>query len=108
MRPLSEEEAQGIIRTMIRQGRDALVDFTTGGRQDLIDRQTAELVILERFLPPMLSEEELETICRKVIADTGAVSPSDVGKVMGIIMKQTAGKADGTAVRTVVQRLLAS
>lgn len=107
MRPLSEEEFQAIIRTMIKQGKDALTDFTSAGRQDLVDRQTGEIAILERYLPPAMSSDELEAICQKVISETGAVAPSDIGKVMGSIMKVVDGRADGSSVRTIVQRLLA-
>ncbi|MDD2785342.1 MAG: GatB/YqeY domain-containing protein [Patescibacteria group bacterium] len=103
---LSEEEAQSVIRTMIKQGKDALTDFTSAGRQDLIERQTGEIAILERYLPPSMSEAELEEICKKVIAESGAVSMSEVGKVMGQIMKVVGGRADGNTVRTIVQRLL--
>ncbi|MDD2731325.1 MAG: GatB/YqeY domain-containing protein [Candidatus Portnoybacteria bacterium] len=106
MRPLSDEEVQVVIRTMIKQGKDALTDFTSAGRQDLIDRQTGEIAILERYLPPAMPTEELEAICKKVIADAGATSPSDVGKVMGSVMKVVDGRADGSSVRTIVQRLL--
>ncbi|MFA6099337.1 MAG: GatB/YqeY domain-containing protein [Patescibacteria group bacterium] len=107
MRPLTEEEMQAVIRTMIKQGKDALTDFTSAGRQDLVDRQTGEIVILERYLPPAMSSDELEAICKQVISETGAVSPSDVGKVMGSIMKVVDGRADGSSVRAIVQRLLA-
>lgn len=107
MHPLSEEEFQAIIRTMIKQGKDALTDFTSAGRQDLVDRQTGEIAILERYLPPAMSSDELEAICQKIISETGAASPSDVGKVMGSIMKVVDGRADGSSVRTIVQRLLA-
>jgi uncharacterized protein YqeY len=103
---LSDEEIQVVIRTMIKQGKDALTDFTSAGRQDLIDRQTGEIAILERYLPPAMPAEELEAICQKVIAEAGATSPSDVGKVMGSVMKVVDGRADGSSVRTIVQRLL--
>lgn len=106
MHPLSEEEIQAVIRSMIKQGKDALTDFTTAGRQDLIERQTGEIAILERYLPPAMPEAELEAICQKVISEMGAVSPSDIGKAMGAVMKVVGGRADGSTVRTIVQRLL--
>jgi len=106
MRPLTEEEAQAAIRSMVKQGKDALVDFTTAARQDLMDRQTKELVILEAYLPAAMSDEELEKICKEAMAQLGAVAPSDMGKAMGAAMKVVAGRADGNRVRTVVQRLL--
>lgn len=106
MRPLTEDECQAVVRTMVKQGKDALVDFTSAGRQDLIDRQTGEIVVLERYLPAAMSEEELEAVCKQVVSESGAVSPSDLGKVMGQVMKVVGGRADGSAVRTIVQRLL--
>lgn len=106
MHPLGDEEVQAVIRTMIKQGKDALTDFTSAGRQDLIERQTGEIAVLERYLPPAMPEAELEAICQKVIAETGAATPSDVGKVMGSVMKVVDGRADGSSVRTIVQRLL--
>lgn len=106
MHPLTDEEVQAVIRTMIKQGKDALTDFTSAGRQDLIDRQTGEIAILERYLPPAMPAEELEAICQKVITEAGATSPSDIGKVMGSVMKVVDGRADGSSVRAIVQKLL--
>lgn len=106
MHPLTEEEGQVVIRTMIKQGKDALADFTGAGRMDLAERQTGELDILEKYLPPAMPLEEVEEICKQAMQESGAASPADLGKVMGLAMKVVAGRADGNTVRTIVQRLM--
>ncbi|HPN14544.1 MAG TPA: GatB/YqeY domain-containing protein [bacterium] len=106
MHPLSEEESQAVIRTMIKQGKDALTDFTGAGRMDLVERQTGEIGILEQYLPPAMSLDEVEAICKQVIQEANAASPADLGRVMGLAMKVVAGRADGNTVRAIVQRLM--
>lgn len=106
MHPLSEEESQAVIRTMIKQGKDALTDFTGAGRIDLVERQTGEIGILEQYLPPAMSLDEVEAICKQVIQEANAASPADLGRVMGLAMKVVAGRADGNTVRAIVQRLM--
>lgn len=100
---LSDEEVQAVIKTMMKQYQDALRDFLAAGRTDLADRQQAELTILQAYLPPALSSEELEAIVRNAVQSSGV---TDKGKAMGIAMKAVAGRADGTDVRAVVERLL--
>ena len=106
MHPLSEEESQAVIRTMIKQGKDALTDFTGAGRIDLVERQTGEIGILEQYLPPAMSLDEVEAICKQVIQEANAASPAELGRVMGLAMKVVAGRADGNTVRAIVQRLM--
>lgn len=103
----SDEEAQAVLRTLVKQYQDALDDFTQAGRADLAERQTAELEIVKRYLPAALPAEELERIVRQAMAEVGAAAPADVGKVMGAAMKIVAGRADGNSVRAIAQRLLA-
>ncbi|MFH1078574.1 MAG: GatB/YqeY domain-containing protein [Patescibacteria group bacterium] len=105
LRDLTDDDALAVFRTMVKQYRDALVDFSAGGRQDLVDHQQAEIAIIERYLPAAMPEAELEEICRRVIQETGATL-KDMGKVMGPIMKEVQGRADGNAVKSIVQRLL--
>lgn len=100
---LSDEEVQAVIKTMMKQYQDALRDFLAAGRTDLADRQQAELTILQTYLPPALSSEELEAIVQNAVQSSGV---TDKGKAMGIAMKAVAGRADGTDVRAVVERLL--
>lgn len=106
MHELTDEDAQAVIKTMVKQGKDALVDFTSAGRQDLMERQTKEIAFLEKFLPAGMGEAELEEICKQAIVDIGATSAADMGKAMGAAMKLAAGRADGNAVKAVVQKLL--
>ncbi len=104
---LSDEEALAVIKTMLKQGKDALVDYQSGGREDLVVKQEKENQFLERFMPEQISDEEIEKLATEVIAETGATSPADMGKVMGTVMKKAGGLADGNRVREIVQKLLA-
>ena len=103
--PLTESEAQAVLKTLVKQYRDALVDFTTAGRTDLMETQQTEIALLEKYLPAQMSEAEIEPIVQKIIADLQA-TPKDMGRVMGLAVKEVAGRADGTAVKTVVEKLL--
>jgi len=102
---LSEAEVGQVLKVMIKQYQDALADFSRAGRQDLIDRQQKEIDIVSQYLPPSLSEAELESIVREALAGSDV---KDVGKAMGLVMKAVAGRADGNQVRAIVQRLLSS
>jgi uncharacterized protein len=105
---LSEDDVVAVLRTMIKQYKDALNDFQNAGRTDLADKQKAEIELLERYLPPAMSEADLEALCKKVIAESGATSAKDMGRVMGMVMKETGGNADGNTVRAIVQKLLSA
>ena len=100
---LSDQEAIAVLKTMIKQYQDALSDFSNAGRQDLVERQQKEIDIIATYLPPALPEEELERIVRDAVDTSGT---TDFGKVMGAAMKAVDGRADGNAVRTIVQRML--
>ncbi len=102
---LNEEEIVSVLRTMVKQYKDALQDFENAGRTDLATRQKAEIELLERYLPAGLSQDEIEAMTQKIISETGA-GIKDFGKVMGLVMKEAAGRADGNTVREVVQKLL--
>ncbi|MBD3281829.1 GatB/YqeY domain-containing protein [Candidatus Uhrbacteria bacterium] len=103
---LSDDEVMSDIKTMVKQGKDALADFQAAGRDDLAEKQQKELAFLERFLPEQMSDERIEELVREAIAQTGASGPSDMGKVMGAVMKQAGGAADGNRVREIVQKIL--
>lgn len=105
MHELSDAEIAAVLKTMIKQYQDALGDFSGAGRQDLVERQQKEIDLVARYLPPALPPEELERIVKESLGASGA---TDVGKAMGAAMKAVAGRADGNAVREIVQRLLAS
>lgn len=97
---------QKFLQKMMKQRRDSLEIFEKQGREDLAVKEREEMAIIERFLPKQLGEEELRGIIQKIITDTGASSPADMGKVMGVATKQLAGQADGKAVSSIVKELL--
>ncbi len=102
---LSDQDAVAVMRTMLKQYKDALNDFTTAGRTDLAERQTKEIGIIEGYLPQQMGEAQVEEVCKSVIGEMNATL-SDAGKVMGAVMKRLAGQADGAMVKQVVERLL--
>lgn len=104
---LPEAEAESVVRTMVKQYRDALADFMNAGRQDLADKQRKEIEILETYLPAAMPAEELEAICKRIITEQNATQ-KDMGKIIGLIMKEAKGRADGNAVRQTVERLLSA
>ncbi len=103
----SDDETQAVLRTLVKQYQDALVDFEKAGRSDLALHQKAELEVVKKYLPAALPAADLERIVKDAIGSVGATSVAETGKVMGAAMKTVAGRADGNAVREVVQRLLA-
>lgn len=104
---LGDEEVLAVIKTMLKQGKDALVDYRSGNREDLVAKQEKENQFLERFMPAQMPDEEIEKIAAEVIQETAASTPADMGKVMGAVMKKAGGLADGNRVREIVQKLLA-
>lgn len=104
---LEDADAFKILQKLAKQGRESARTYTDNGRQDLADAEIAQAAVIEEYLPKQLGEDEIEAEVRKVIADTGAQSMKDMGKVMGIVSKQLAGRADGRAISAVVKRLLA-
>lgn len=105
---LTEEETIAVIRSEAKKRRDAIVEFEKGGRKDLVDKETAELKILEEYLPKELPDEEIEKIVREVVAALGEVTAKDFGRVMGEVMKRTKGQASGDRVSVMVKKLLLS
>lgn len=100
---LGDQDVLGVIKTMVKQYQDALNDFLNAGRTDLADRQQKEILILGEYLPPALGTEELEALVNDALQLSGV---TDIGKAMGVAMKAVDGRADGTEVRKIVQRLL--
>ena len=90
----------------MKQRRDSLEIFEKQGRADLAIKEKEEMEVIEKFLPKQLSESEIKTAVAKIIADTGAGSPADMGKVMGVASKQLAGLADGKTISNIVKELL--
>ena len=105
---LSEPEIQAVIGTQAKQRREAMAEYTKAGRPDLAHKEEEELSVLLSFLPPQLSPEELEREINRIIAEVGAASPQDLGKVMKIAMAQFSGRADGKAVQELVRRRLSA
>lgn len=103
---LKEEDEIKILQKLVKQRKDSLEIFQQQNRTDLAQKEQEEIEVIEKFLPKQLSADELKTIIAKIIADTGASSPADMGKVMGAATKQLAGKADGKAISAIVKELL--
>src|SRR5687767_9069452 len=107
-RDLDEAEARQVVSALVKQRRDSIEQFTKGGRQDLADKETAEIVVLESYLPPAVDMGELEKAVDSAIASTGATSAKDMGKVMKAVMATLSGKTiDGKVVNELVRRKLA-
>lgn len=104
---LTDDAALKILSKMAKQGKDTAALYISQNREDLANEELAQVNIIEEYLPKQLSEEELKAAIQKIIEETGASSPKDMGKVMGAATKALAGKADGKAISTVVKALLA-
>ncbi len=106
-RPLEAPEAEQVIASLIKQRRDSIEQFAKGGRQDLVERETAELVILEAYLPPPPDPAELKRAVDAAIAETGATTVKDLGRVMKTALAKLEGRTvDGRAVNELVRRKL--
>jgi uncharacterized protein YqeY len=105
-RPLTEEEIMETVRSLIKQRRDSIEQFAKGGRQDLVDKETAEIPVLEVYLPQQLSREELSAMVRDAVAQTGASGAKDMGKVMKALIPVLGGRADGKLVSELVKNAL--
>lgn len=104
---LADADALKIISKLAKQGKETATTYTQAGRQDLADAELAQVEVLESYLPKQLSQEEIEAEVKKIIAEAGATSMKEMGKVMGTASKQLAGKADGRVISEIVKKLLA-
>lgn len=104
---VSEEEEVKLLQKMVKQRKDSLEIFTQQNRPELAKKEEEEIAVIEKFLPKQLSAEEIKAELATIIAATGASSPADMGKVMGVASKQLAGRADGKTISTMVKELLA-
>ena len=104
---LSDADATKILAKLAKQGRATAALYVEQSRPALAEADAAQAAVIEEYLPQPLTPEELETALREIIAQVGATSPKDMGKVMGVASKQLAGKADGKAISTKVKELLA-
>lgn len=105
---IDQATEQKFLQKMMKQRRDSLDIFEKQGREDLAAKEREEMAVIEKFLPKQLDEAELKEIIKVIIADTGASSPADMGKVMGVASKQLAGKADGKVISGIVKELLSN
>ena len=104
---LSDDAAMKILVKMHKQRKESAAIFSQQNRQDLAENELAEAAIIEEYLPKQMSEEELTSALKEIIAQTGTSSAKDMGKVMGVATKQLAGKAEGKAISAKVKELLA-
>ena len=106
-RDLDDAEVLQVIGALVKQRRDSIEQFKAAGRTDLVDKESAEMAVLDAFLPPAASAADIDAAVAAAIAETGATSPKDMGKVMKAVMPRLAGKtADGRAVNEAVRRSL--
>ncbi|MCW3112743.1 MAG: GatB/YqeY protein [Segetibacter sp.] len=103
---LKEEDETKLLQKLVKQRRDSLEIFQKQNREDLAQKEQEEIAVIEKFLPKQMTEEELKAGLAEIIAQVGATSPADMGKVMGAATKQFAGKADGKAISAAVKELL--
>ena len=104
---LEDADIIKLIQKLLKQRKEAAEQYVAAGRQELADNELAEAKVLEEYVPKQLTPEEIEARVREIIAQTGAASPADMGKVMGVASKQLAGLADGRTLSTIVRQLLA-
>jgi len=104
---LSDADAMKILQKLAKQGRESADVYKQQGREDLAAEEMAQVNVIEQYLPKQLSQEELEAKLKEIIAQVGATTPQEMGKVMGVATKQLAGLADGKAIAATVRQLLA-
>lgn len=105
-RPLTEDEVLETVRSLIKQRKDSIEQFGKGGRQDLVDKEQAEVAVLEAYQPAQMSREEVEAMVKDVVAQTNAQGAKDMGKVMKVLVPMLAGRADGKLVSELVKNTL--
>lgn len=103
---MTPDHETGVLNTAAKKRKESIEVFRKGGRPELADQEAKELVIIQEFLPKQLSDAEVETLIREVIAQTGASASGDFAKVMSLVMKQVKGKADGKMVQELVRKTL--
>lgn len=102
---LTEKEALAVIKRASKQRKDAIEQFVTGGREDLAESEKAELAVIEKYLPAMMTEEQIKPIAEAKIAEFGG-DKTKMGQIIGAVVKETGGKADGADIKKVVTELL--
>lgn len=105
-RTLSAEEAVAVLQKEVKKRRESIDEARKAGREDIVQTETEQLAVLEVFLPKQMERSEVEALARQAVAETGATSAKDMGKVMAVLMPQVRGLADGKMVNDVVRSLL--
>ena len=103
---LVDEDIVGVLRKEVKKRQESIEAYEKGGRQELADKESKELIILSKYLPQEMSPEELGKIVKETIDEVGAQGPSDFGKVMGVVMNKVKGRIDGSKVSDAVKKLL--
>lgn len=103
---LSDEDVIGVISKEVKMRKDSIEEFKKGGREDLVAKTQAEIDVLMPYLPAQLSEDEIRAFVKEAVEKTGASTPKDMGKVMGMLMPKVKGRADGKMVNTIVRSML--
>mgnify|MGYP003575833823 CR=1 FL=1 len=103
---LDDSQVFAVLEKMVKQRREAIAQFETGGRADLVAREGAELALIQTYLPSQLSDAELDALIAEAITSTGAASIKDMGKVMGVVKAKAQGRADMSAVSARIKQLL--
>jgi len=104
--PLSDDDLQAVVQKQAKQRRDSLKQYLDAGREDLAQQEKDELVLIERYMPAQLSDEEIRAIIQEIITRSGASTKKDLGRIMGEAMSALRGRADGNRVRVAAQGLL--
>ncbi|HXR83894.1 MAG TPA: GatB/YqeY domain-containing protein [Hanamia sp.] len=103
---IKEEDEIKLLQKLVKQRKDSLEIYEKQGRHDLASKEKEEIEVIEKFLPKQMDASELKSVIEKIVVETGASSPADMGKVMGIANKQLAGKAEGKTIAEIVKELL--
>lgn len=104
----SDEDVLAVIQKEVKQRKESIEQFQKGGRQDLVDKETKELEILQNYLPEQMSEDEIRAIVQQTIREIGAMTVADMGKVMSVLMPAVKGRADGNTVSRIVREALST
>jgi uncharacterized protein YqeY len=104
---LTDQDVIAVMTTAAKKRRDSIEQFQAGGRADLVAKETQELEIILKYLPPPMTTEEIDAVVTEAIAEAGAAGPGDMGKVMKVVIPKLQGKADGKVIKDAVMRLLA-